>query len=239
MSSSIRYKDGDGNTVTDFLQAHSIEENEQNKINAENAESLWRLKFLVVQTDLLSSGLQPIDILIYSFIQQYLPNSKNRSFFFSNTKLANMFGVSDKTIRRSLKRIKDKGFITIRHKTLPNGQSVRFVLFPDTGGQIVRTPPPKLSVPPSQNDHQMISINDKKFNDIQANALKKKNYKTEEWQAIATYWKDKMNIPDSANSSFFKLFKENTNKAEMAARKTVDSGANRPELMFFKNYHNL
>lgn len=66
--------------------------------------------FLKVDKGLFGSGLNPLEILLVSQINEFQVNTGD--CFISDKKLAENFGVSESTITRALKSLETKGYIT-------------------------------------------------------------------------------------------------------------------------------
>lgn len=77
--------------------------------------------FLKVNKDLFNLGLSPIEILILSQIMEF--NTNTGDCFISDKTLAEQFGVSEKTISRTLNSLeKEKGFIIRSTKNVKGGR---------------------------------------------------------------------------------------------------------------------
>lgn len=76
--------------------------------------------FLKVDKDFFKLGLNPIEILLLSQIVEF--NNNTGVCFMSDDVLATNFGVSAKTISRSLKSLEDKGFINRETKNIKGGK---------------------------------------------------------------------------------------------------------------------
>lgn len=76
--------------------------------------------FLKVDKDFFKLGLTPIEILVLSQIVEF--NTNTGVCFMSDDVLAKNFGVSAKTISRSLKSLEDKGFIKRETKNIKGGK---------------------------------------------------------------------------------------------------------------------
>lgn len=76
--------------------------------------------FLKVNKDLFSLGLTPIEILILAQIMEF--NTNTGDCFISNQTLAAQFGVSEKTISRSVANLEGKGFITRNTENVQKGK---------------------------------------------------------------------------------------------------------------------
>ena len=73
-------------------------------------------KFLQVNKDLFKLGLDATEILILAQIMEFIKNTD--TCFISDETLAEMFGVSTKTISRKLTSLEDKSFITRETKNV-------------------------------------------------------------------------------------------------------------------------
>lgn len=76
--------------------------------------------FLKVNKDFFSLGLNPTEILVLAQVMEF--NTTTGDFFMSDKALAEMFGVSDKTISRAMKVLEDKGFISRSTKNIKGGK---------------------------------------------------------------------------------------------------------------------
>lgn len=80
--------------------------------------------FLKVNKDLFKLGLNPTEILLLAQIMEY--NTTTGDFFMSDAALADNFGVSSKTISRSLKALEESGYIC-RNTRNTKGGKVRHI----------------------------------------------------------------------------------------------------------------
>ena len=80
--------------------------------------------FLKVDKDLFKYGLNPTEILILAQVIEF--NTNTGSCFISDKALAEAFGVSEKTISRTIKGLEDKGFI-VRDTKNAKGGKVRYM----------------------------------------------------------------------------------------------------------------
>ena len=80
--------------------------------------------FLKVNKDLFKLGLNPTEILILAQIMEFDTNTG--SCFISDKALAEQFGVSEKTISRTIKALEEKGFI-VRDTKSAKGGKVRYM----------------------------------------------------------------------------------------------------------------
>lgn len=76
--------------------------------------------FLAIDKNLLGKGLQPIDILILAQIQEF---ERSNGCYATNQQFADWFGVSTKTVERTLDRLEELKYIDRDTKTIgDNGQ---------------------------------------------------------------------------------------------------------------------
>ena len=80
--------------------------------------------FLKINKDLFKLNLNPTEILILAQVMEY--NTNTGSCFISDSTLAEQFGVSEKTISRTIKALEDRGFITRDTKNAKGGK-VRYM----------------------------------------------------------------------------------------------------------------
>lgn len=76
--------------------------------------------FLKVDKDLFKMGLSPLEILLVAQITEF--NTNTGDCFISDKTLAANFGVSEKTISRSLKALEDRGIITRETRNVKGGK---------------------------------------------------------------------------------------------------------------------
>ena len=76
--------------------------------------------FLKVNKDLFNLGLNPTEILLISQIMEF--NTNTGDFFMSDKVLAEQFGVSDKTISRTMTSLEQRGFIKRETKNVKGGK---------------------------------------------------------------------------------------------------------------------
>ena len=76
--------------------------------------------FLKVEKRLLGKDLTPIEILIISQVWEY--QSKDKECFISNETLAEYFGVSIDTVKRTLTKLEKKGILNRETKSSQKGK---------------------------------------------------------------------------------------------------------------------
>lgn len=76
--------------------------------------------FLKVNKDLFKLGLNPTEILILAQVMEF--NNNTGSCFISDKVLAENFGVSEKTVSRTIKALEDKGYITRETNNVKGGK---------------------------------------------------------------------------------------------------------------------
>ena len=82
--------------------------------------------FLRVSTDLFKVGLNPTEILIVAKIIEY--NTNTGLFHMTNAQIAELIGVSDRTVDRTLDKLEREGYITRRTDQLPDKRT-RTIVF--------------------------------------------------------------------------------------------------------------
>ena len=77
--------------------------------------------FMKVNKDLFKLGLNPTEILILAQVMEFNTNTGN--CFISDKVLAEQFGVSEKTISRTIKGLEDKGLLTRNTQNVKGGKT--------------------------------------------------------------------------------------------------------------------
>ena len=127
--------------------------------------------FLKVNKDLFKLGLNPTEILVLAQILEY--NTNTGDCFISDKAMAEAFGVSDKTISRTMGALEEKGYITRDTKSTKGGK-IRHITINinkiDKDSQQTNCPLPtdKLSLANGQNDLIKDNIKDNKKEKIGA-----------------------------------------------------------------------
>ena len=76
--------------------------------------------FMKVNKELFKSGLSPLEILIVSQIEEF--NINTGDCFISDATLAENFGVSESTVKRAIKALEEKGYITRETRNVKGGK---------------------------------------------------------------------------------------------------------------------
>lgn len=109
--------------------------------------------FLKVEKDLLNKGLSPIEILVYSQIMEF--NRNTGDCFMSDAAMAKAFGVSDKTISRTMTSLEQKGLIVRNTKMSQKGKERHIVALATDNlplaNEIKESATDKLSLPEQTN----------------------------------------------------------------------------------------
>lgn len=77
-------------------------------------------EFLAINKEWLGNGLNPTEILILSQVAEYERNTGD--CFISDKAMSELFGVSESTISRAVKALKEKGFIIVETKNVRGGR---------------------------------------------------------------------------------------------------------------------
>lgn len=105
---------------------YNEDEKQQNEINRNNSDLIFKPKYIVFRPDLLNQWLSINEALVFSFIDGYLKN-KDDKFYFTNEQIGNIFMFWEQAISNIIKRLKDKGFISTDYRLKANGWKVRFI----------------------------------------------------------------------------------------------------------------
>lgn len=123
-------KQCDGYTDEKMLFTYDEEEMERNEVNASNAERVFSPEFIPDYVSIEKKlGLSMIETRIYGFVRFYMhsANTKGR-FYFTDRQLAEVTNVSEKSVSRSIKRLRELGLIKTSHKMKAGGGILRFIL---------------------------------------------------------------------------------------------------------------
>ena len=106
--------------------------------------------FLKVNKDLFKSGLNPIEILVLSQVIEF-QNNKAQCYM-TDAQFAENFGVSAKTISRTLDKLEELGYITRKTVTLAS-KRVRTILAKSNGQNDCLNENLRQTICPSETDN--------------------------------------------------------------------------------------
>lgn len=157
-----------GNTVEDQLFTYSEEEKQKHEIDHHNAELVWSLANIVVPTWIFKEGVTGNEALILGFILGYFGRGRTGRFYFTNEQMAGLFNLSISGVKKVIKSLTDKGFITCKYKMRAGGGQIRFVESTATKYPLQRSQSSRC------NGHKVAVhidvLNDVKINDVKHNA---------------------------------------------------------------------
>lgn len=118
-----------GMIIEDFLQPHSVEEEQEKEIHSSNAKSVYNPEFIPFYADIARTfELTHIETVIYGFIRFYSRFNSNR-FYFTDEQLAYIAMCNDSTAGKAVNKLKKVGLLTVHHKIKAGGGTIRFVEF--------------------------------------------------------------------------------------------------------------
>lgn len=112
--------------IENTLFTYDESEQEQNKINKNNAWLLFTPKFIPFYPRLLELWLTINESLVFWFIDFYLQNSSDK-FYFTNEQIGNIFWFWEQNTSNIIKRLKDKWFIDTKYRLKANWGKIRFI----------------------------------------------------------------------------------------------------------------
>ena len=112
--------------VENTLFTYDENEQEQNRINKNNAWLLFKPKFIPFYPKLLELWLTINESLVFWFIDFYLQNNSDK-FYFTNEQIGNMFWFWEQNTSNIIKRLKDKWLIETKYRLKANGWKIRFI----------------------------------------------------------------------------------------------------------------
>lgn len=119
--------DGTPVNITRVFQDFNPEREQERDIAVENQKRIFQPKFIPFYPSLLGLDLSLMDILLYGFIDFYIPISDEGRFYFTNAQLSKMLRCSESTISHSLSNLSKNGLIKYKLKMRANGGQIRFV----------------------------------------------------------------------------------------------------------------
>lgn len=112
--------------VENTLFTYDENEQEQNKINKNNAWLLFKPKFIPFYPKLLELWLTINESLVFWFIDFYLQNNSDK-FYFTNEQIGKLFWFWEQNTSNIIKRLKDKWLIETKYRLKANGWKIRFI----------------------------------------------------------------------------------------------------------------
>lgn len=101
--------------------------------------------FLQVDKSLFGSGLSPIEMLVLSQIAEF--NRTTGDCFMSNAAMAKNFGVSEKTIARTMDALESKGLIVRNTRNVQKGKERHITLAKDNLSLVNESAKDKMTLP--------------------------------------------------------------------------------------------
>lgn len=164
--------------------------------------------FLKVNKDLFKLGLNPTEILVLAQVIEF--NTTTGDCFISDKALAEAFGVSDKTISRTISALEDKGFI-VRDTRSAKGGKIRHITANINKIEEVLTTD-KMSIENNTQQTKCPLTTDKLSFDNGQNDLIKENIKDNQKEKI----KEKTPIPTKVGIGNNEPIEENLPEITMA-----------------------
>lgn len=115
----------DGMSVEQTLFTYSEQERQENTLNKINADLIWKPEFFTVDYAMLHSGFSMLETALHGFIKFFLKN--NERFYCSSERLSKMFCVSEGTIDKAIKTLKEKWLIEVTWKPKAKWWRIRFI----------------------------------------------------------------------------------------------------------------
>lgn len=123
---SVTYDRDDGETEERMLFEYSQEEQQQNKINAAHADLLLGIRYINVPIQMIQEGFDLVEATLFGHIYNLLTSAKKR-YYFTNTQLATLLGVSERKISDAVKKLCDNELIESSVKLRSGGGKIRFI----------------------------------------------------------------------------------------------------------------
>lgn len=123
---SVTYERDDGGTEERMLFEYSQEEQQQNKINAAHADLLLGIRYINVPIQMIQEGFDLVEATLFGHIYNLLTSAKKR-YYFTNTQLATLLGVSERKISDAVKKLCDSELIESSVKLRSGGGKIRFI----------------------------------------------------------------------------------------------------------------
>ena len=111
-------------TAQNMLFTYSEEEQEENKIAKNNANCVFRPKFIPLYTAMLHN-FSLIEATIFGFIDFYLSN--NERFYWSNDKIAEMLNISERSVTWAISHLEAEWLIKTKYRIKAWWWKIRFI----------------------------------------------------------------------------------------------------------------
>lgn len=111
-------------STQNMMFTYSEEEQEENKIAKNNADCVFKPKFIPVYTAMLSN-FSLIEAAIFGFIDFYLSN--NERFYWSNEKIAEMLNISARSVTWAISHLEAEWLIKTKYRIKAWWGKIRFV----------------------------------------------------------------------------------------------------------------
>lgn len=112
--------------VENTLFTYDENEQEQNKINKNNAELVLNPKFIPLYPKILQNGFWLIEAILFGFIDFFLENTNNK-FYCTNEQMAQLLNCSEHTISTAIKNLEQKWVIVLHKKIRAGWWVIRFI----------------------------------------------------------------------------------------------------------------
>jgi DNA-binding transcriptional regulator GbsR (MarR family) len=121
---SVSYEE-DGLKYEKKVFVYSEEERQEQEINKNNAELIWKIQFFTVPVWMIDFELTGKTMLIYAFISFYTHNGGE--FFVGDEKMSEFFKCSKSTVSNSVAQLKKIGLIKATYRINFNGSKTRIL----------------------------------------------------------------------------------------------------------------
>lgn len=111
-------------TTQNMMFTYSEEEQEENKIAKNNADCVFRPKFIPVYPAMLQH-FSLIEAAIFGFIDFYLSN--NERFYWSNEKIAEMLNISERSVTWAISHLEKEWLIKTKYRIKAWWGKIRFI----------------------------------------------------------------------------------------------------------------
>lgn len=123
--------DGTPVDVTTVFHDFNTATEQERDIAVENQKRIFQPKFIPFYPSLLNLDLSLLDILLYGFIDFYIPISPSERFYFTNKQLGEVLKCSEQSITNSISKLTKLKLISCKYKIKANGGKIRFVQLED------------------------------------------------------------------------------------------------------------